>query len=604
VSAFDDLVAAIEQHTGRPGRPNGKHVRLLCPGHDDHHPSLDVAEGDDGRPLVYCRSHSCTYEQILAAVGIEPLELHTNGAGDDWTPFGPAVAVYRYVDEQNRLLFEVCRTADKQFPQRRPDPTAKSGWRWKLDGTRRVLYRLPEVIAAVSAGQPIYIPEGEKDVDRLRREGLVATCSPGGAGKWSDSYAQTLAGARVIVIADRDPPGYAHARRIARSLDAVDAEVTLRQPAVDLAGADVSDHLAAGHGIDELEPLPIDAGALALRVVSIAEFAAVDEPGAEAILGTTDNAVIPEGGDTMVYGDGGVGKTTLCVDLVCHLAAGDNWLGLTVPRPVRILLIENEGPRPLFRRKLERKLSGWQGSPLHDRIQILEEPWGELDFADPTWRDGLARVLAAREIDVLVVGPLTSIGMEGAGTIAEARAFLDLVDDVRTLSGRPVAVLLVHHENKGGKVSGAWEGAGDTLIHVQQQGHGKIRLYFQKARWASDQHATTLQLAWADRDSFELADDAGDEANRPERTWNAIADYVLENGGTAWGPVAKAVKGEGDYLARRRDALLEAGVIVNAGTGKKGAPIVLWHRDDPACPVPLGTPLRGFSDPENGTENP
>jgi RecA-family ATPase len=33
----------------------------------------------------------------------------------------------------------------------------------------------------------------------------------------------------------------------------------------------------------------------------------------------------------MVDGDGGVGKTTLTIDLSCHLAAGDDWLGLAVP---------------------------------------------------------------------------------------------------------------------------------------------------------------------------------------------------------------------------------------------------------------------------------
>ena len=581
MSPFDELVTAIERHTGRPGRRNGKHIRLLCPAHDDHHPSLDVADAGDGTPLVACRSHGCSYDQIIAAVGLDPADLHRNGDRDEWTPHGPAVATYRYIDERGALLFEVCRTADKQFPQRRPDPTAKSGWRWKLDGARRVLYRLPELLAAVERGDTVYLVEGEKDADRLHREGLTASCNPGGAGKWSDSYAQALAGADVVVIADRDLPGYAHARRVARSLEAVGASVTLRQPAVDKTGADVSDHLAAGRRLDELEPLPADTGALALNIVSLAEFVAVDEPGAEPILGTPDNAVIPEGGDVMVYGDGGVGKTTLCVDLACHLAAGDDWLGIPIPRPYRVLLVENEGPRPLFRRKLARKLAAWTtGSPIDDRIQVLEEPWGELDFADPAWRAAVAAVIASRAVDVLVIGPLTSIGMEGAGTIAEARAFIALVDDVRTLSARPIAVILVHHENKGGKVSGAWEGVGDTLIHVQQQGHGKVRLYFQKARWASEQHATTLQLKWAAGDAFEL-DDASAEANRPERTWRDIADYVLEHGPTKWGPVRDAVAGETGYLARRRDAMLEEGVLINAGTT---ADYQLWHRDDPARP--------------------
>src|SRR5436190_1860788 len=99
-----------------------------------------------------------------------------------------------------------------------------------------------------------------------------------------------------------------------------------------------------------------------LDVVNLDTFVDVDEPGAEALLGDADEALIPEGGDVMIYGDGGAGKTTLCLDAACHFAAGDDWLGIRVSRPLRLLLIENEGPRPLFRRKLRRKRDSWKGS--------------------------------------------------------------------------------------------------------------------------------------------------------------------------------------------------------------------------------------------------
>ena len=66
----------------------------------------------------------------------------------------------------------------------------KSGWRWSLGGTRRVLYRLPKVIEAVSNGEVIYVCEGEKDVHALERAGVTATCNPGGAGKWREEYSR------------------------------------------------------------------------------------------------------------------------------------------------------------------------------------------------------------------------------------------------------------------------------------------------------------------------------------------------------------------------------------------------------------------------------
>ncbi len=46
------------------------------------------------------------------------------------------------------------------------------------------------------------------------------------------------------------------------------------------------------------------------RVVSLGDFVAVEEAGAEALVGDGESALIPAGGDVMFYGDGGAGKTT------------------------------------------------------------------------------------------------------------------------------------------------------------------------------------------------------------------------------------------------------------------------------------------------------
>jgi hypothetical protein len=328
-------------------------------------------------------------------------------------------------------------------------------------------------------------------------------------------------------------------------------------------------------------------------IVTLEEFAAVDEEGAEALVGSPDEALIAANGDGMLYGDGGAGKTTLAIDLACHLGAGDDWLGIPIPTCVNVLVIEREGPRPLMRRKARRKLAGWKGSALEGRVRVWEAPWATFTFADTGARQELAGLISSEGIDVVIVGPLNRIGMDEAGTLQEVRDFMRLVDETRRLAGRPVAVLLVHHENKGGKVSGAWEGAGDTLLHVQAQGHGRTRLYVQKARWASSYHATTLHLRWTDGEGFEVEDEG---PARPERTWEDIEAYVLEHGGCGWVEVERAVSGNGDYLRRRRDDMLEDGVLINLGAGQK---FKLWHRDDPAKP-PLFTTV---SEGGHGSDN-
>src|SRR5438128_2013334 len=105
------------------------------------------------------------------------------GARDRLRPRGGDGGEYQYRDDE--------RGEPKTFRQRRPDDAG--GWTWKLGGVRRVLYRLPDILAADPA-VPIFMAEGEKDVDNLIALGLVATTNPGGAGKWHPEYNDGLRG--------------------------------------------------------------------------------------------------------------------------------------------------------------------------------------------------------------------------------------------------------------------------------------------------------------------------------------------------------------------------------------------------------------------------
>lgn len=182
MSSTDEFIARVEAATGHQGRKAGKNIRLLCPAHDDRNPSLDVMEGRDGQPVVICRA-GCTYEAICDAIGWESAK-RASSADPFWTPAGRAEAIYEYTGTDGQLLLQVCRLPGKKFLQRRPDPSTKSGWRYDRKGVPHVLYRLSEVRAAIAAGRTVYVCEGEKDAETLRTLGLVATCNPGGAGKW------------------------------------------------------------------------------------------------------------------------------------------------------------------------------------------------------------------------------------------------------------------------------------------------------------------------------------------------------------------------------------------------------------------------------------
>ena len=126
-----------------------------------------------------------------------------------------------------------------------------------------------------------------------------------------------------------------------------------------------------------------DAEQVAIQDETIEEFAAHDEPGADPLLGGPDDVGDPEDGDAMCLRRRRRRQDDALLDLACHLAAGDPWLGIPVAARCASLLIENEGPRPLFRRKLRRKRDAWAGSPIDGRLRVLEAPLGVLSFAEP-----------------------------------------------------------------------------------------------------------------------------------------------------------------------------------------------------------------------------
>jgi DNA primase len=119
------------------------------------------------------------------------------------------------------------------------------GWLWNLHGTRRVLYRLPEVLAEKS----LLICEGEKDCETARALGIVATCNAGGAGKWREEYSEHLHGKQIIIIADADEPGRKHAETVSASLQWKASSIK----ALELPGAkDLSEWVEHGGARDAL----------------------------------------------------------------------------------------------------------------------------------------------------------------------------------------------------------------------------------------------------------------------------------------------------------------------------------------------------------------
>jgi putative DNA primase/helicase len=179
-------VEGIAKALGK-ARKVGDGWSCVCPAHDDHRASLSLTVRDG--QLLWCCHAGC--DQVVVRNGMRQAGVLMDG---DARPAErkvrkQVVAVYPYTDERGQVLYEKVRFNPKGFVQRLPSGT------YKLGDTRRVLYHLPEVIAA----EAVVIVEGEKDADRLRALGFVATTNVEGASKssqkpkWRGGYSAALA---------------------------------------------------------------------------------------------------------------------------------------------------------------------------------------------------------------------------------------------------------------------------------------------------------------------------------------------------------------------------------------------------------------------------
>ena len=212
IETAEQLSAALG---GSPGKKPGR-FHACCPAHEDSSPSLDI-DDKDGKVLLTCRA-GCDNKSVIARLIDKGLSLgKPPEKKQEKEKLGPVVATYDYTDETGKLLHQTLRydKPKKTFLQRRPEADGK--WKWSLDGITTVPYNLPAVLKASS----VVVVEGEKDVDRLCKEGITATCNAMGGGKWRDSYNQYFAGKKIVIIPDNDDTGKNHAQDVARQLHGV-----------------------------------------------------------------------------------------------------------------------------------------------------------------------------------------------------------------------------------------------------------------------------------------------------------------------------------------------------------------------------------------------
>jgi hypothetical protein len=439
----DELAAEMAQRCAK-SRQHGSGWMACCPAHEDTTPSLSITPGED-KVLLKCHA-GCTAAQVVAALGLTLADLFTTRTTSNHTR--RIVNVYDYHDAQGHVVHQTVRYAPKDFKQRRPDPANPGAYIWSLKGIEPVLYHLPDVLAAVTRGETVYLCEGEKDVKALRDLGLVATCNAMGAGKWHPSYTATLCGGKAVLLPDNDLAGRQHTVVVTTALHGTCASLKVVElPGLPDHGGDVSDWLKQGGTVEQLQalvgampdwqPAPPHhdktPGAPWDQAMTAHDFLLQQESEAEAHV---KDLVLP-GCITILAAPRSSGKTIITLYLGVALAIGGVFRREHL-LPLRVLVVDRDNPPSLIRKRLR-----CLGAQHVTGLKVLTR-----DKAPPLTDKAAWAAFPFQDYDVVIidsVGAATEGVSEKEG--AETQRFLATLKD---LARRGPALLCLDNTNKAG----------------------------------------------------------------------------------------------------------------------------------------------------------
>jgi hypothetical protein len=274
-----------------------------------------------------------------------------------------------------------------------------------------------------------------------------------------------------------------------------------------------------------------------LRFMSGKEFRTQPLGSTEPLIGINGSALIMPHSLSLLAGIGGTGKTTLALHAAVHWAAGLPWLGIKLQRPLKLILIENEGPHDPFAEKINALCDRFKDCPcggaphgdvgagFDENVTILDAPWGKFSFDDKGLSDDLNAQAKEFEADLIIANPLGRLGMRGAGTPEETRGFVNLLTHAGLFND--FGCLLIHHMAKGKQaslsqqISGDWGGHPDTILILEQAGAQRSKLTFEKNRWGDQGAREPIILNW-------LTDPKGPVGYKTAETPQGIADETVQ----------------------------------------------------------------------------
>lgn len=241
---------------------NGK-AQALCPAHPDKEASLTITQGNDGKTLLKCHA-GCSSESVVLAAGLKMADLFSeNRLSEERRRMyiesrekRKIEAIYNYVSINGEYAYTKIRLEGKKMLfGMLNDERFEYGLKGRSKKEFNAIFgSIPRIKEAIERNEPIFIPEGEKDVNTLIKKGYAAF-SCGGANDWNKNVSELCNGAEVIILADNDDPGKKLAATIEKDLKGISKSVKIIVPMPDTPKADITDYFEAGHTVEEFENL-------------------------------------------------------------------------------------------------------------------------------------------------------------------------------------------------------------------------------------------------------------------------------------------------------------------------------------------------------------
>ncbi len=533
---------------GLGGKRSGKGFLAPCPSHDDHDPSLSIADGDNGKPIVHCLA-GCSQEAVitgLAGLGLWP---------ETDKPLTP--------QELEALKKEAARRKEERAARRRQEETAaaeKAREQW-------------EQAKAADSGHP-YLAKKGIQAHRLRQEGnslliplrdesgriwALQTIAPDGSKLFSPAGCRTKglyfsigkpAPGRLVCIAEGLATGAAiheatgcpvaiaftagNLEAVARSLKTklsnnnlvLCADDDLKPGTDQNSGIEAAIRAAQAVGGKVAYPgmgkkadfwdLWHEKGSDAVRdaieeaqanikqygctrAVTIDEFLSLEFPPRDNLL----SPWLPAQGLTMVYAMRGIGKTFFALGVAYAVATGNEFLGWKAEHPAGVLYIDGEMPAAVMQKRLSDIVASNDLEPVAPFVLLTPDLQAEgMPHIDTPEGQEAINAILTDEIKLIIIDNISTLTRTKEN---EADSWTPVQEWALRQRAVGRSVLFVHHAGKGGQQRGTSrrEDVLDTVItlkrpvdYLPDQG-AVFEIHFEKARgiYGDDVAALEARLA-------------------------------------------------------------------------------------------------------------